>query len=180
MTITRHVLTDYENCFALYILVHTHDRTTTHATPHRSCRLEGVGRGTLSSVGDVIGGRSSMEIRGVPGGLGSKGSSSFIPPLRPSSTAGCKKDIPVGCCCYFPEIELSPQGRQTTLGLFFATSSCFDSDFSSLSETLTLAKGLSLNKPKPHSSPCVRVSEIVFCIGTSFGKYWNVADQCGL
>jgi len=29
-----------------------------------------------------------------------------------------------------------------TLGLFFATSNCFDSDFSSLSEALTLAQGL--------------------------------------
>jgi hypothetical protein len=32
--------------------------------------------------------------------------------------------------------------RSTTLGCFFATSNCFDSDYSSLSETLTLAEGL--------------------------------------
>ena len=32
--------------------------------------------------------------------------------------------------------------QSTTLGCFFATSNCFDSDKSSLSETLTLAEGL--------------------------------------
>ena len=64
----------------------------------------------------------------------------------------------------------------TNVRMFFATSSCFDSDFSSLSETQTLAKGL----PQCHSnsprSQSVHFSDlsVLMVPGGGFAEQWRI------